>query len=173
MSAPFLISKLDSGKMAEHSREVFKEQFAALESGLYLVAIEPFKERRFSPTRYKWWFDCVLGLALPKVRQHFGMIDRHGQVRYPDTVKQLHDILKLIYNPVTIVMADGGMLKTIGYTTREMPDNEFLNEFAEIIIADLSGAPYYAFPDTGCPDRNEWAEMRKAGEWVNFKKQNN
>lgn len=169
MPAPFLITKLDTGKMSETSREIFREQFAALETGQYFVQFKPHKTARFTATRYKWWFDCVLGLALPKVRQHFGMADKHGEVSYPATVEQLHEILKLIYNPVTIVRADGGIIKTIGYTTTRMSDSDFINEFCEQIIADFSGAPYYAFPDTGCPDREEWADMYNTGEWHSFK----
>lgn len=169
MPAPFLISKQENGKLSETSRAIFREQFDALEPGQYFVQFKPHKTARFTATRYKWWFDCVLGLALPKVRQHFGMADKHGEVNYPATVEQLHEILKLIYNPVTIVRADGGIIKTIGYTTTRMSDSDFINEFCEQIIADFSGAPYYAFPDTGCPDREEWADMYNTGEWHTFK----
>ena len=159
--------------MSDTSREIFRDQFGVLEPGMYLVQIKPYKTARFTATRYKWWFDCVLGLVLPNVRQHFGMADKHGEVSYPDTVEQLHEILKLIYNPVTIVRADGGIIKTIGYTTTQMPDSDFINEFCEQIIADFSGPPYFAFPDTGCPTREEWAEKHKAGEWGQFKTKQN
>lgn len=169
MPAPFLISKQDNGKLSETSREIFREQFDALEPGQYFVQFKPHKPARFTATRYKWWFDCVLGLALPKVRQHFGMADRHGQITYPDTVEQLHHILKIVYNPVTIVTADGTGIRTVGQSTTGMPDKDFIGEFAEQIIADFSGAPYYAFPDTGCPDREEWADMYNTGEWHSFK----
>ena len=139
MPAPFLISKRPDGKLSETSREIFREQFAALEPGMY--------------------------------RQHFGIADRHGQITYPDTVEQLHHILKIVYNPVTIVTADGTGIRTVGQSTTGMPDKDFIGEFAEQIIADFSGAPYYAFPDTGCPDREEWADMYNTGEWHQFKQQ--
>jgi hypothetical protein len=125
----------------------------------------------YNSTRYKYWFDCVLGLALPRVRDFFAMADSNAQMHTPDTVEQLHAILRVIYNPLTIVSAATGKVTTIGQTTTMLPDSRFINEFSETIIADLSGPPYYAFPDTGCPDRQEWADMRKAGEWEHFKKE--
>jgi hypothetical protein len=169
MPTPFMIEKRN-GKMAEHSKDVFKGQFEQWPDGLYLINAKQTKGT-FNARRYKYWFDCVLGLALPRVRDFFAMADSNAQMHTPDTVEQLHAILRVVYNPLTIVSSTTGRVTTIGQTTTMLNDTDFINEFSETIIADLSGAPYYAFPDTGCPDRQEWADMRKAGEWERFKKE--
>lgn len=169
-SKVFVIFTEPDGKLAQESKEEFRKQFAELPHGeTFQVVIEPYKPKRFTATRYKYYFDCVLLLAFPRVRERFMLIDKNGEVKNPSSTEELHYCLKLIYNPVTVIDSKSGKSQVIGATTTDLSDNEFINEFMEQIIADFSQEPYYAYGDTGCPTRKEWAEMHKKGEWYGFK----
>lgn len=150
-----------------------REKFGELPAGgTYKVTVEEFKPKRYNATRYKYYFDCVLGLAFAKVRERFRLVaPKTGETRNPADVEELHYCLKLKYNPLYIFDEASGVMLTIGATTTDLSDSEFINEFAEEIVADFSGAPYYAYPDTGCPTREEWALMHKENTWNSFKKQ--
>ncbi len=161
----------DDGQIAPESKQTLREHFDLLpENGTFQVTVEEYKPKKFTATRYKYYFDCILGLAFAKVRLRFELMDmRTGEVRNPKDVEELHYCLKLKYNPVYIVDRVTGVMLTIGATTTDLSDSEFINDFGEEIVADFSGAPYYAYNDTGCPTRKEWAEMHRDGSWGNYK----
>lgn len=166
---PFLIRKT-YGQLEQYSRDILEEHLTELPDGQHTVGIEQVKRGGyFHPTRYKYYFDCVLGLALPIMSGYYLFVDQNAEARNPDTVEELHYCLKIEKNPVKIISTVNGKVRVVGQTTTKMSDREFIGDYLEDIVSDFSGPPYFAYSDTGCPTYEEWKEHHKTKTWKQFK----
>lgn len=157
MICKFNIQKSETA-FASHSREVMRDQFGALPEGEYTVTIEPAKEVRNTTSRYKYYFGHLLPAILDKCGKSFRMINpRTGEESTPRNTTDLHECIKMMFNPVTIITPRGAF-NTPG-TTTSLSNREFISEFTEMIMAYFADAPYFV----DFVDRDEWREMCKAG----------
>ncbi len=166
MSAKFQIEKDDTGKFTPESLRVHKEQMGLLPAGKkYEVIVEPSKDR-YTATRYKHYFDCVLWQILNEAGQHYRIIDlKTGEERRPRNTQELHDVvMKPTYNKVLIMTPTQSML--VAGSTTELSDREFLRDYLEQIIADHSGPPYLI----EFISYEDWKGLHAANAWGNFKK---
>jgi hypothetical protein len=163
----FLIQKTN-GKLAEVSKEILREKFNILPDGQHLIEIQKSKSGSYNhPTRYKYYFDCVLGLALPVMSKKYLFVDQHGEMRNPATVEELHYCIKVEKNPVKIISNRTGQMLTVGQTTTKMSDREFIGDFLEEVLADFHECNAYG--DTGAPLYEEWKEYHKTNSWKQYK----
>lgn len=156
MTAIFYITKHATG-FALQSTEVLREQFKGLAEGQYKVTIEAATEGRFTGTRYKYYFGHILPCILEKCSRSFRMINpRTGEESNPRNTSDLHECLKMMFNPVTVITPNGAF-NTPG-TTTSLNNREFVGEFLEMITAYFAGEPY------NCEflDREDWAEIMKS-----------
>lgn len=155
MTAIFYVNKHATG-FATQSTEVLREQFGALLEGQYKVTIEP-AHGGYSSTRYKYYFGHVLPCILEKCAKSFRMINpRTGEESNPRNTTDLHECLKMMFNPVTVITPNGAF-NTPG-TTTALSNREFVSEFLEMIQAYFASEPY----NVDFLDREDWAERMKA-----------
>lgn len=160
-AAKFDIEKAN-GVLANHSREILKEQFSALDDGKYTVMIAPAKG--YSPSRYKYYHDSVLFQILV----HCGHMHRYinpktGEETYPKNTAEMHEIMRVLYYSVMIVRGD--TIKVVGKSTTELNDTQFLKEFLQNILVEYSGPPY----NIEFISYEDWKELHRANAWINFK----
>lgn len=156
MTSIFYITKHAAG-FAAQSKEVLREQFVGLSEGQYKVTVEDAKEGRYTGTRYKYYFGHVLPCILEKCAKSFRMINpRTGEEANPHNTTDLHECLKMMFNPVTVITPNGAF-NTPG-TTTSLSNREFVGEFLEMIMAYFSDPPY----NVEFIDRDDWNEAMKA-----------
>jgi hypothetical protein len=162
MSAKFQIEKI-SGQFTQQSRAILKEQFDALPDGKHDVLTTPTK--RYSATRYKHYFDCVLWQILNEAGHHYRIVNLEtGEERRPVSTQELHDlVMKPTYNKV-LLMAPGKSMLVAGSTT-DLDNKEYFGKYLESIIADHSGPPY----NIEFISYEDWKELHRANAWINFK----
>ena len=161
-AAKFDIEK-SNGVLANHSREIFKEQFDSLGDGKYTILISPAKGYR--PSRYKYYYDSVLWQILNEAGKHYLIVNPStGEERNPVNTTELHECMKAIYNPV--MLSVNGKSRVIAGTTTDLNDSEFIKGFMEQIIADHSGPPYLI----EFISYEDWKGLHAANAWGNFKK---
>ena len=138
------------------SRDILAEQLRALEPGRHKIAFEKVGAYE-RPTRYKWYFSVMMTEILNKCADRFQILNpRTGETSPPRTTADIHEIMKAIYNPVTIITPHGAT--NSGGTTTNLSDREFINEYSEMIMSEFSSPPYnceFLSPD-------EWREIMKA-----------
>ena len=155
MVAKFHIEKVN-GAVSEKSRAVFKEQFFALSEGWHKITIEPSKTGKYTPTRYKYYFGHVLPVILEKSGARFLVVEHAtGEQRQVRNTTELHEGLKFMYNPVTVITPNGAF--TTGGTTTSLSDKDFIGEFMEAILGDFSQPPY----NCDFHDIEDWKELIK------------
>lgn len=156
MTSIFYITKINNGFVPQ-STEVLRDQFNGLGEGQYKVTLEEAKEVRYTGTRYKYYFGHVLPAILEKCAKSFRMINpRTGEETNPRNTTDLHECLKMMFNPVTVITPNGAF-NTPG-TTTALSNQEFVGEFLEMIMAYFSEAPY----NVEFVDRDDWNEVMKA-----------
>lgn len=151
------IQKQD-GKLAENSRDAYKEAWETLPDGGYKIVFEPTK-RGYTPTRYKYYFGHVLEVILLTCGKKFE-VWKQGKFRTVKNIHEIHDALKTKYNGILMSSPLGAFI--MAESTTEMSDSEFINQFEEIIIADFSAPPF----SCDSQDRETWAEMMKAKKGI-------
>jgi len=146
------IEKLATGLKPE-SKDVLVQTVRELPEGNYRVVFEEMK-RGYTPTRYKYYFGHVLETILLTCGNRFEIMEGETFRKARDT-REIHDALKMKYNPVIVRTPFGAFSMPSSTTT--MPDSDFINQFEEQIIAEFSAPPF------GCDflDRQSWAEMMK------------
>ena len=138
------------------SRDIMADQFGLLEQGRYKVVIEKVGAYE-RPTRYKFYFACIMAAILEKCADRFQIINpRTGETSPPRTTEDVHEIMKAMYNPVTILTPKGAT--NSGGTTTNLSDGEFINEYTETIMAEFSAPPY----NVEFLDAETWKEQMKA-----------
>ncbi len=146
------IEKLATGLKPE-SKDVLVQTVRELPEGNYRVVFEEMK-RGYTPTRYKYYFGHVLETILLTCGNRFEIMEGETFRKARDT-REIHDALKMKYNPVIVRTPFGAFSMPSSTTT--LPDSDFINQFEEQIIAEFSAPPF------GCDflDRQSWAEMMK------------
>lgn len=161
MPAPFHIEK-QNGLMLKESRELFRDVWGELPDGEYRVTIEP-DGKSYRPSRYKYYFDSVLFEALRQAGSHFKVINPEtGEIREIRTEIELHEIMKITYNPVTVQA--GSRVFTLPASTTELSDRDFIGKYMEQILSDLAGPPYLV----EFVDYEDWKALRRAGIYKSF-----
>ena len=154
---------IQSGRVDE-GRDLLRNTVLNAEDGQYVLTLK--KVGAFKATRYKYYFDCVMFYLLRDAAKFYRMIDHSTGEQYtPRTSEEMHQIMKVIYNPVTIIVP-GGRTDTVGGTTTSLSDREFIGQYLEQIISDHAGAPYLV----EIPTIQEWAMLHQSGQWANLKK---
>jgi hypothetical protein len=159
MISRFNIQRHDTD-FTQQSRLVMRDQFSALPPGEYTISIEPAKQSRYTSSRYKYYFGHILPCILEKCAARFRMINpRTGEESSPRNTSDLHECLKMMFNPVTVITPNGAF-NTPG-TTTALSNQEFINEFMELIFSYFSSDPY----NVEFLDREDWnAEMKAKHE---------
>jgi len=144
------------GKITQESRPVFAEQVSALPDGWHKVTITESKPGAYTPTRYRYYFGVMLPAILEKCADRFLMIDQAtAEQKTVRNTTDLHECLKVMYNPVTVITPRGAY--TTGGTTTNLADRDFIGEYLETIYSDFSQPPY----NVEFRDKDEWrAEMK-------------
>ncbi len=155
MTSIFYISRHATGFQPQ-STEVLREQFGALLEGQYKVTID-LVHGGYTSSRYKYYFGHVLPCILEKCAKSFRMINpRTGEESNPRNTTDLHECLKMMFNPVTVITPNGAF-NTPG-TTTALSNREFIGEFLEMIQAYFANEPY----NVEFIDRKDWATIMKA-----------
>lgn len=127
------------GKLTEQSRHNLAQQFNALGDGSHELTIKP-KSTAYRGTRYKYYFGHVLPVILGTVGKSFEVLDGDTFRPVRDT-SEIHDTLKMKYNPIIIKTPFGAF--TVPSSTTGLSDTEFINRFEEQVIAEFSGPPFH------------------------------
>ena len=154
------------GRVVPDDQRQLSELFAAMKTvdGNYTVTITPGLPLH-SLDDYKYYFDCVLGLALPVVAKRFEIIV--GKERSnPVNVEELHECLKISYHACVVIDTDTGEVYRTGISTKKMNRSEW-RDWIERVVAEFTEMGAYG--DTGCPTREEWREMHNCGQWGPYK----
>ena len=132
-----------------HQNVDINEMIADLPPGEYELLI---KKKSRTATRYAFYFPHVLGAILEKCSEFFIL---NGE---PITnVDDLHLIMKLKYNPVTMVDSSTGEMVKMPGATKTMDNKRFIDEFMEQIISDFSQPPF----NVDFADCDRWIESRR------------
>ena len=120
------------------SREYFGEVCKGLEPGTYEVIIRR-KPDNYRTTRYKYYFGHVLQVILLTCGQKFQVLDGEEFRPVRDT-SEIHDCLKMKYNPVIVKTPFGAF--TLPSSTTALSDRDFIGRFEQDILAEFSGPPW-------------------------------
>lgn len=160
-----IVIEKTGGKLTETSRDIFAEKFRELPDGKHLIESKRVTST-YTPTRYKYYFDAVMWLIL----QHAGnslMIISGNEQRHVESTKDVHAVMKLRYNGVTIVDRNTGEVFKLARSTTNLSDRDFIGEYTERIIEEYAGEPHYI----EFPDYEEWKLLHKERRWNSYKEQ--
>ncbi len=155
--------EVKGGKMPPIHKSIFREQWGKLTDGRYKVGFEEIKNNHRS-TRYKYYFDCVLGFALPAAARVY-LIKEGVEARPIRNVEELHSICKMLFNPVQIVDALSGEIINHAATTTTMSDRQFIGEFTEKVIEHFASHPFFV----EFIDYEDWKIEHNEGTWATTK----
>jgi len=125
-------------RLTEKSRSALGKQFACLPDGVYKLALE-LKTDNYRSTRYKYYFGHLLQVILLTCGDKFQVLDGNEFRPVRDT-SEIHDALKMKYNPV-IIRSPFGVF-TVPSSTTSLPDRDFIARFETEIQAEFSGPPW-------------------------------
>jgi hypothetical protein len=139
------------------SREILREQIAQMadKGGWWNISTT---QANYTPTRYKYLFDCVYKDALPNVANRFQVIGKDGKQRPLETTDELHEYMKWAFNSILILNPETGEVCRVPDTSTKLDDNKFYSVFEEKVIQLLTEMD--AFGADGCLSRDEWAEKK-------------
>jgi len=126
------------GRLTEKAREQLGKQFACLPDGVYKLVIES-KSEHYRSTRYKYYFGHMLQVILLTCGDKFQVLDGDEFRPVRDT-SEIHDALKMKYNPV-IIRSPFGVF-TVPSSTTSLSDRDFIARFEQEIQAEFSGPPW-------------------------------
>ena len=113
-------------------------QFACLPDGVYKLVLES-KSDNYRTTRYKYYFGHLLQVILLTCGDKFQVLDGDNFRPVRDT-SEIHDALKMKYNPV-IIRSPFGVF-TVPSSTTSLSDRDFIAKFEQEIQAEFSGPPW-------------------------------
>jgi len=139
------------------SRQILQEQFQEMQEkgGWWNFTTT---QANYTPTRYKYLFDCVYKDALPNVAHRFQVIGKDGKQRPLETASELHEYMKWAFNSILILNPETGEVCRVPDTSTKLDDNKFYSVFEEKVIQLLTEMD--AFGADGCMSRDEWAEKK-------------
>jgi len=126
------------GRLTEKAREQLAKQFACLPDGVYKLVLES-KADHYRSTRYKYYFGHLLQVILLTCGDKFQVLDGDEFRPVRDT-SEIHDALKMKYNPV-IIRSPFGVF-TVPSSTTSLSDRDFIARFETEIQAEFSGPPW-------------------------------
>lgn len=145
--------EMAGGAVVPDTREDLAGAVRSLPDGWYSATIRGIR-RGHTSTRYKYYFAHVVETILLTCSHHFQVMegDSFRPARSP---AEIHEVLKLKYNPVMIKTPFGAYFSS--GTTTNLTDRQFIQQFEEAIVAEFSSPPY------GCDfmGREEWAAWMK------------
>lgn len=147
--------KKDGGRLTEAHREILIDQIRRLPDGGYEVIIQEETTGSYTPTRYRYYFGHIVEVILLTCGDKFRVVGANGELRPLRTSKEVHEALKFLYNPVTVITPKGAY--QTGLSTTGLSDRKFIGEYAETILAEFSQPPYNC--DFMLYD--EWKEFRQ------------
>lgn len=140
------------------SRQILKEavETMAKAGGWWTVQAT---QRSYTPTRYKYLFDCVYADAMPNVAERYQILDpATGRHRGLESVEELHLCMKWEFLSIQLVDPTTGEITRIPGTSTQLDDRKFFDEFVEQVICHLTELGGYGVD--GCLSREEWAELK-------------
>lgn len=137
MTYKLTFEKVD-GKITEKSRQDIGSQFAVFPDGQYQMVVEA-KSQGYTNTRYKYYFGHLLQVILLTCGDKFQVLDGDNFRPVRDT-SEIHDALKMKYNPV-IIRSPFGVF-TVPSSTTSLSDRDFIAKFETEIQAEFSGPPW-------------------------------
>lgn len=164
--AKFYIKK-ELGEYSEVFREVMKEMlFTNTPDAYYEVTVTERQERNYTATRYKYYFDCVMYLALLFRNDRFFFIDEStGEQTRPRTTEEMHECYKLEFNSVLVMSKVTGNVYKTAKSTRKLSDRDFIGKYTDEILLDI----FESGKVEDIPTYEEWKEMHKTNQWKSFK----
>lgn len=145
----------ENGRLDPVSREIVLEAIRNAPDGRYDLILQG-RPEGYSATRYRYYFGHIVTAILLTCSEKFRIVAPNGEMRTPQTVEEMHEVLKFYYNPVTIITPKGHF--TTGKSTTGISDRDFVQTYLESIMADFSQPPYNVEFIT----REEWAEIMKS-----------
>lgn len=140
------------------SRQILKEQVEemAAKGGWWNFTAT---QRQYTPTRYKYLFDCVYQSALQVAATKYKIWNpATGEFSFIETTAQLHTCMLYEFNSVQVVNVTTGELCRVTESSTKLDDKEFYATFEEQVIQALTEMG--CFDADGCMSREEWAEMK-------------
>lgn len=131
--------KKDSGRLTADTREILAEAVSQAPDGNFEIMIKQ-RPEGYSRTRYKFYFGSIVPLILLTCADKFKIVSQDGEMRTPTSAEEMHEVLKYLYNPVSIVTPKGAFVT--GSTTTNLSDRDFIGVYLESIMADFSNPPY-------------------------------
>lgn len=155
--------EIEKGKVKDKYRKYLGQIVSTLEDGEYKIGFEK-KGKRSNATRYKFYFDCIMAFALPKASKVYQILKK-GHPEPISTTGELHFVMKVLFNPVSIIDQQSGEVITNGASTVTMSDKEFIGEFSEQVIAHFASEPFFI----EFPTFEEWGQLYREGLWHDLK----
>lgn len=140
--------------MTPTSRDEFRKFYNELKDGWIDIYCD---ELERTPSRYKYYWDCVMRLMLTGAGDKFQILGGDGVIRPAKSTEEIHAFMKFKYNSIEIVDPETGQMFRIPNTTTGMTDSKFIQEYEHVIIADHSGPPF----NLEFPTRQQYADMRR------------
>lgn len=130
--------ELKDGRLTDRARDDMRKQYACMPDGVYKQVHES-KADHYRSTRYKYYFGHLLQVILLTCGDKFQVLDGDEFRPVRDT-SEIHDALKMKYNPV-IIRSPFGVF-TVPSSTTSLPDRDFIARFEQEIAAEFSGPPW-------------------------------
>lgn len=157
--------KRNGGQWDISARNEFRENFKGMDDGMYEIVITK-ADKKFSPSRYKYYFDYVMFVILMQAGDFLKVFTRDGNVKPVQSTQDVHAIMKATFNPITFVDIATGLTGTIGGTTTDLSDRDFIGKYIEMIIEKFSSEPYYCDLTLTFDD---WKYFHQSGDWHKVK----
>ena len=142
------------------SRQILKEQIQEManKGGWWTLTAT---QRAYTPTRYKYLFDCVYQSALQVAATKYKIWNAAvGDFQFIETVEDLHTCMKTEFLKIQICNTETGEIMTTIDSSTRLEDAKFYQVFEEQVIQALTEMG--CFDEDGCMSRDEWAETKKA-----------
>lgn len=157
----------ENGNYSEVHREIMKEMiFDNTPDAYFEFTVTERQEVNYTATRYKYYFDCVMYLALLFRGDRFCFINSEtGEQTRPRTTEEMHECYKLEFNSVLVMSKKTGNIYKTAKSTRGLSDRDFIGQYTDEILMDI----FESGKVEDVPTYEEWKEMHKNNKWKSFK----
>ena len=116
-------------------------------------------QRQYTPTRYKYLFDCVYQSALQVAATKYKIWNpAKAEFEFIQNVEDLHTCMKAEFMRIQVYNSETCELMTAIDSSTRLEDKEFYQVFEEKVIQALTEMG--CFDADGCMSRDEWAAMK-------------